>query len=42
VGYWAAKKARVGEGATSACVVGAKSTATRGSCEWAVREGRVR
>jgi hypothetical protein len=26
----------------STCIVGAESTAMRGSCVWAVREGRVR
>jgi hypothetical protein len=31
----------VGAGAVSACIVGAESTTTRGSCVRAVREGRV-
>jgi hypothetical protein len=41
VGYWAAKKGRVGTGAASACVVGAESMATCGSCARVVQEIRV-
>jgi hypothetical protein len=42
VGCGQLEMARVGASVASACVVGALSTATCGSCAWAVQEGWVR